>query len=118
MKMKKFFKNTSSKLWFFDDKWKDFFELSKKPMNFDNWIHIHQIHSFCFKQCNWVRHDTYKGRAINTQCKSWVVPDCAMMSKRVKDTPVQSQVERDKTVATNESGSERSSEGWDSRGAD
>ena len=34
-----------------------------------------------------------------------------MTGKRVKDTPVQTQVERDKTVATNENGSERTSEG-------
>lgn len=40
-----------------------------------------------------------------------MVTDFAMTGKEVKDTPVQSQAERDKTVAANESGSERSSEG-------
>ena len=43
-------------------------------------------------------------RAINIQPENWAVPDSAMKSKEVKDTPVQSQSERDKTVAGNESG--------------
>ena len=34
-----------------------------------------------------------------------MVTDYAMTRKKVKDTPAQSQVERDKTVATNEDGS-------------
>lgn len=43
--------------------------------------------------------------------KNRTVTDYAKTGKEVKDTPVQSQVEREKTVATDESGSERSSEG-------
>ena len=55
-------------------------------------------------------------RAIKLYCKYWVVLNTAMTVETYNGTPAQSQVERDKTVATNESSSEKK-EGWNSRGA-
>ena len=48
--------------------------------------------------------------------KCRVAPGTAKTGNRDNDTPVQSQSERDKTVAGNEGGSGRPSEGWNSRG--
>ena len=53
-------------------------------------------------------------RAIKLYCKYWVVLNTAMTVETYNGTPAQSQVERDKTVATKEGSSERSSEWWDS----
>ena len=55
-------------------------------------------------------------RAIKLYCKYWVVLNTAMTVETHNGTPAQSQIERDKTVATNESSSEKK-EGWNSRGA-
>ena len=55
-------------------------------------------------------------RAITTYSKYRAAPDFAITHKEDNDTPVQSQSERDKTVAGNEGGSGRPSEGWNSRG--
>lgn len=54
-------------------------------------------------------------RKNRPECR--VAPVKAMTAYRVKDTSVQPQFERDKTVANNGGGSERSSEGLDSHGA-
>ena len=52
-------------------------------------------------------------RAITTYSKYRAAPDFAITHKEDNDTPVQSQSERDKTVAGNEGGSVRTTEGWD-----
>ena len=50
-------------------------------------------------------------RAITTYSKYRAAPDFAVTHKEDNDTPVQSQSERDKTVAGNEGGSGRPSVG-------
>ena len=56
------------------------------------------------------------GEPVFTDSKYRAAPDFAMTHKENNGTPVQSQSERDKTVAGNEGGSGRPSEGWNSRG--
>ena len=56
------------------------------------------------------------GEPIFTDSKYRAAPDFAITHKEHNGTPVQSQSERDKTVAGNEGGSGRPSEGWNSRG--
>ena len=55
-------------------------------------------------------------RAITTYSKYRAAPDFAVTRKEDNDTPAQSQSERDKTVAGNEGGSGRPSEGKNTRG--
>ena len=52
-----------------------------------------------------------KQRAITTYSKYRAAPDFAITHKEDNDTPVQSQSERDKTVAGNEGGSVRTTVG-------
>ena len=56
------------------------------------------------------------GEPFVTDSKYRAAPDFAITHKENNGTPVQSQSERDKTVAGNEGGSGRPSEGWNSRG--
>ena len=56
------------------------------------------------------------GEPVFTDSKYRAAPDFAITHKEHNGTPVQSQSERDKTVAGNEGGSGRPSEGWNSRG--
>ena len=56
------------------------------------------------------------GERVTIDSKYRAAPDFAMTHKENNGTPVQSQSERDKTVAGNEGGSGRPSEGWNSRG--
>ena len=56
------------------------------------------------------------GERTYTDSKYRVALGFAITHKEDNDTPVQSQSERDKTVAGNEGGSGRPSEGWNSRG--
>ena len=56
------------------------------------------------------------GERAYTDSKYRVAPGFAITHKENNGTPVQSQSERDKTVAGNEGGSGRPSEGWNSRG--
>ena len=56
------------------------------------------------------------GDLIHYRLKISDASDFAITHKENNGTPVQSQSERDKTVAGNEGGSGRPSEGWNSRG--
>jgi len=59
-----------------------------------------------------LRHDhPFKMRAKTSGCKYRAAPDKAMTAKEDNDTPVQSQSEREKTVAGNEGGSVRTTVG-------
>ena len=49
--------------------------------------------------------------AITADCKRRMVPDVAMTGNGANDTPVQSQSERDQTVAGNEGSRQRSCRG-------
>ena len=56
------------------------------------------------------------GEPFVTDSKYRAAPDFAITHKEDNDTPVQSQSEREKTVAGNEGGSVRTTVGWNSRG--
>ena len=55
------------------------------------------------------------GERSNTDSKYRAAPDFAITHKENNGTPVQSQSERDKTVAGNEYGYMRTMQGWNSR---
>lgn len=56
-----------------------------------------------------------EAKTVGYKCR--VAPDTAITGNRANDTPVQSQVERDNTVATNEGGCVRTTQGRETRGA-
>ena len=80
-----------------------------------NRIAIRQILSLCdcdkHKRVRGTPRPAVRQRAITTYSKYRAAPDFAVIHKEDNDTPVQSQSERDKTVAGNEGGSGRPSVG-------
>ena len=87
--------------------------MAKTGLFLVNRIIIRQILSLCdcdkHKRVERYATTCRKQRAITTYSKYRVAPDFAVTHKENNDTPVQSQSERDKTVAGNEGGSGRPS---------
>ena len=97
----------------------------------DNRIHIHQAHSHCCcesisqsSDCAMICTDggsektpisvfgqPIRQGASTADCKRRMVPDVAMTGNGANDTPVQSQSEREQTVAVNEGSRQRSCRG-------